>query len=271
MYLIGATESQKLEVRVLSDRFCNEKKFCGDCSHTGRLFFIDADNQVSFNKCHCLLKIEAEERLTANLPKTNIPLKYWNLDFINYRNLGKDDDEKELNKKGMTRVYHYRDNLKKNRKEGIGLYIEGPNGVGKTFLATSLGKEALRQGFSVRFHLLSEIISLTSDSWEDKTILRTLSKLKTCDFLIIDDADKPYYSKNQNYKLSLFDDLIRYRVQNLLPCIVTANVELREATETFNEALHSLLNEQSINVVLVGNDYRKEIHANRTKETSSTT
>lgn len=257
-----------MQIQVLTDRYRDEKNYCEHCHHTGRLFCIDNDREVSFNKCTCLLKIEAEERVSANLPKTNIPKKYWNLDFINYRNLGKDDEEKELNKKAMARLYQYRDNLKKNLKDGQGLYIEGPNGVGKTFIATSLGKEALRQGFTVRFHLLSEIISLTFQSYEDKEVLRTLSRLKTCDFLIIDDADKPYSTKSSP-KLSLFDDLIRYRVQNLLPCWVTANVELRDATETFNEALHSLLNEQSLNIVLLGEDYRKHIHANNAKETVS--
>lgn len=270
MYIPGATESQKLQAEVLSVRYRDEKKYCESCHHIGRTFLIDGDKQLSFNKCNCLLRLEAEERVTLGLPKTNIPVKYWNLDFINYRNTGRNEEEKELNRKSMAKLYHYRDNLKKNRKEGLGLYIEGPNGVGKTFISTSLGKEALRQGFSARFHLLSEIVSLTTDSFEDRAISRVLSKLKSCDFLIIDDADKPYHTKS-SFKISLFDDLIRYRVQNLKPCIVTANQELKDASETFNESLHSLLSEQSLNVVLVGSDFRKEIHATNSKEEVSNT
>lgn len=268
MNIPEASEIQNLQAKVLTDRYLDKEKFCTSCEHIGRKFYIDEDNQLSFHKCDCLLKHEAEERLSLGLPKTNIPCKYWELDFKNYRNTGRDDDEKALNKKSMDRIYNYRNELRKNRKEGLGLYIEGPNGVGKTFIATSIGKEAIRCGYSVRFHLLSEIISLTTQSFEDKSALRVLSKLKTCDFLIIDDADKPYSTKS-SFKISLFDDLVRYRVQNLLPCIVTANVELRGATETFNEALHSLLAEQSLNVVLLGEDYRKQIHATNSKEANS--
>lgn len=268
MIIPEASEVQKLQAKVLVGRYFDKEKFCTSCEHTGRKFYIDQDKELSFHKCDCLLKAEGEERLSIGLPKTNIPCKYWELDFRNYRNTGKDDVEKELNKKSMARVYNYRDDIRKNRKDGLGLYIEGPNGVGKTFIATSIGKEAVRQGYSVRFHLLSEIISLTFQSYDNTTDLTALSKLKTCDFLIIDDADKPYSTKSSP-KLSLFDDLVRYRVQNLLPCIVTANVELRGATETFNESLHSLLAEQSLNVVLVGTDFRKEIHGTKSKEVNA--
>lgn len=268
MNIPEASEVQKLQAKVLVGRYLDKEKYCSLCEHIGRKFYIDEDKQLSFHKCDCLLKIEAEERLLLGLPKTNIPCKYWELDFKHYRSTGRTEEEKELNKRSMARIYNYRDELKKNRREGLGLYIEGPNGVGKTFIATSIGKEAIRLGYSVRFHLLSEIVSLTMQSFEDKSTLKILSKLKTCDFLIIDDADKPYSTKSA-FKISLFDDLVRYRVQNLLPCIVTANVELRGATETFNEALHSLLAEQSLNVVLVGEDFRKQIHAIKSKEINS--
>ena len=257
MSLKNATPQQLRQIEVLSQRFRDQKKYCEKCKYLGVTFFIDNDNSVNYTACSCKSKIEQELKLDQFLPSTNIPKLYWSLDFRSYRNQGRNDEEKKVNDIALKKLYSYRDNIDKYRKEGIGVYLQGPSGVGKTFLATSLGKEAIRRGYRVRFYLLSEIVTLIMNGWNATSDRGSdLAILKTVDFLIIDDADKMYKSES-GIQLSLFDDLLRSRVQNQRPCIVTANTILSSTEKSFNKALHSLLLGQSVEVTLVGKDFRK--------------
>ena len=46
-------------------------------------------------------------------------------------------------------------------KKKLNLLITGPTGVGKTWIACALGNKACRDGFTVQYHRLSQVVRRT--------------------------------------------------------------------------------------------------------------
>jgi len=60
--------------------------------------------------------------------------------------------------------------------------------VGKTHLAVSLGMEAIRQGFSVYFVSLPDLLDRLVQAQAENRMRRKLSHLRKCRLLILDES-----------------------------------------------------------------------------------
>lgn len=189
-----------------------------------------------------------------------IPIKYWDFNLNDLR-----DDIS-----GIDKVEKYIHKLPLAYEEGQGLFIYGKNGNGKTLCACLIGKEALKQGYTVRFAFLGEVISSFIDTMYDPDLREKLhNDILGVDFLILDDVDKAYISKNGGYVDSVLDTLFRSRVQNCLPIIVTANKDIKEILqqqeEVFSKSLLSLFDESLLPIMFFGTDHRAELKKNARK------
>lgn len=198
---------------------------------------------------YCSARFDLYERCAASM----IPIKYWDLKL--------EDINKTI---GVDRIKMYINQLSLAYDNGHGLFISGKNGNGKTLAACSVGKEALKKDYSVRFTFLNEIITSFSDAMYDSSWRAQLKKdILEVDFLIIDDIDKAYISEDSKYVNSILDTLFRTRVQNCRPVIITANVGLdsilKSKEEVFSKSLLSLFDESLLQVAFVGNDKRKDL------------
>jgi DNA replication protein DnaC len=212
-------------------------------------------------KCtHCngkgCIKCSSQFDLFERCAHSGIPLKYWNLDL--------NDLEENTSVKN---IKSYMSKLDLAYKQGQGLFIFGKNGNGKTLSACAIGKEALRQNKTVRFTFLGEVISSFMNSMYDQKQRDALRKdILGVDFLILDDVDKAYISKDSAYVNSILDTLFRTRVQNCRPVIMTSNKRIDEIlgsqsvdSEVFSKSLLSLFNESLISIGFVGVDKREEL------------
>jgi len=68
------------------------------------------------------------------------------------------------------------------------VFLLGPTGVGKTFIATALGHHACRQGFTTSFYGMHVLIEQLTLSRTDGSFLRLRDKLIKVDLLILDDV-----------------------------------------------------------------------------------
>jgi len=190
----------------------------------------------------------------VNYAKAGIPIKYWSLDLedLSTGTLGVSDAKKYISKLDLA------------YQTGQGVYLFGQNGNGKTLAACAIGKKAIQQGYSVRFTFLGEIISAFVNSMYDNKQKTALQQdILEKDFLIIDDLDKAFVSKNSEYIQSILDSLFRTRVQNNLPVIITANKTLEDALssgeEVFSKSLLSLFDESLLPILFFGPDRRAEL------------
>ena len=72
-------------------------------------------------------------------------------------------------------------------KSAQNIFIEGPTGSGKTFLATALGEYVCRSGYTCIFNGITVLMERLMMSRTDGSYLKYREKLCKCDLLIIDD------------------------------------------------------------------------------------
>jgi DNA replication protein DnaC len=125
----------------------------------------------------------------------------------------------------------------KNYRKSLFLY--GVNNAQKTTTAKWLGRELIKQGFSVYYILMQELIQLLSSFYKEdsREVARQgeISKLLNIDFLIIDESfnkDKVAIAASE-YQLPYLDQFIRERleIQGKSTCFIS-NASPAELLET---------------------------------------
>jgi DNA replication protein DnaC len=138
------------------------------------------------------------------------------------------------------------------------ILINGPTGVGKSFLAQALGKRAIHEGFSVRYyrvaHLLEEIkVARASGSYTK--ILATLSRYSV---LILDDFG---VTPLKNDEVNDLFEVIEERMFNGV-IIMTAQLPIKEwhaylGNETIADAMMDRLIHSAHKIEMKGESMRR--------------
>jgi DNA replication protein DnaC len=123
----------------------------------------------------------------------------------------------------LTEVKRWKDAFKP--PGGRGLILEGPVGVGKTYLLVALAKELAEKGLSVRFSeffmLLGEIKAGFADGKADAA---QLAPLIDVDVLVIDELGK---GRNNEFELTVLDQLVCGRYNRGKTIIAATNFRLK--------------------------------------------
>lgn len=162
-------------------------------------------------------------------------------------------------------VQKYVGSSRKAIKEGIGLYLWGSNGTGKSHLMNCAFKDLIGKSHKVRIYSMDEIVDKFTSSWysdDDKKELNNV--LRNIDFLGIDEFGKnvdrdgnPVYLPDLVKRV--MESVIRYRVQMHRPIWFASNTDPKFVKDVFSEDIASLLREAVVPVCVRGEDYRKTI------------
>lgn len=118
-----------------------------------------------------------------------------------------------------------------------GVIIEGPVGVGKTYLLAALAKEFAERGMSVRFTDFFQLLGVLKAGFsEGKADSAQLMPLINVDVLFIDELGK---GRNNEFELTILDQLVSGRYNQSKTIIATTNyrLDLRVGAHEFNIAL----------------------------------
>lgn len=189
-------------------------------------------------------KIEAAAifELYIKQAKANIPVKYWDfrLPDLTWSSIATEKLKKYIKK------------LDYAKQKGIGLFLYGSNGVGKSVSAAVVLKYALQRQYTARWSMLSELISLSSDGVYDKEARdRFRKEVLEVDFLVIDDIGKTFVSQKSTFTSVHIDFLFRTRSNQCLPTIVTGNLpreQIATGEDSFSKGLMELLQENLLDV-----------------------
>lgn len=157
-------------------------------------------------------------------------------------------------------IHKYIDSSDKYINRGVGFFISGTIGAGKTLIANLLLKALVRQDYDCYFTTFTNTIESFTATWgsqENKTIFA--ERFMRSKVLCLDDLGREQRSSN-SLPVSTFDHILRTRVLQGLPSILTTNLSPPEIRRGYGAAVLSLLMEQSIGMHLEGQDYRPQAH-----------
>lgn len=171
----------------------------------------------------------------------------------------------------LAHVKNYLRKFAEAKESGVGLYLWGSNGTGKTHLMCCAFKELISRKQTVRVFTIDEIVDQFTASWYSPEHKRELNHmLRTVDFLGIDEFGKNVGKDGEAIYLPdmvkrIMESVIHFRVQMKRPIWFSSNTDPKFVREVFSEDIASLLNEAVIDVCVRGEDYRKIVQRNNKK------
>jgi DNA replication protein DnaC len=142
---------------------------------------------------------------------------------------------------------------------GEGLWFHGPHGTFKTSAAVAIAKEAERQGYSVGFRTVPELLwrlRSTHDEGSVDSYERLLDKLVQLDLLVLDDFGA---ERTTEYALEALYAIVNKRLLDKRAILVTTNLEPDDLADQVGERIVSRLYEVCGHPLnFLGSDSRRE-------------
>lgn len=239
---------------------------CITCRGAGQYRWHGPDGQPADWECDCT----GQWSLHHFLLNANIGLTYQRLSW---------GDMTATEPEAVAKVEAYIANAEAYTAAGVGLILYGEMGTGKTALSSLLLKALLGLGYDGYFttfgEMLDTFMSTFRDVDEKKWFYR---RIKNAGVLVLDDLGKEHRQqtmlskeaaanmgekpglqrRNMAITDSTFDEVLRHRVANSLPTIITTNFDLTQVQEGYGANIISLLRERSTTYRFTGADFRND-------------
>lgn len=226
------------------DKMHKQCKFCGKLLDLKDYMALYENNYIeniatAYSRCNCeeankIWKrydefIEKEKLKEFNLKQidklfqnNNLGKRQLNSTFENYKITNK-------NKKAYENAKKYANKLI-NRETDKGLFITGTYGVGKTYLASCIANETIKNKNTVVFGTLIQLLDYIKDTYKDSAVSdkEYLNLYSSVDLLIIDDLGK---EKPTEWVLEKLFLIVNNRYNNYLPIVITTNYNRNQLRE----------------------------------------
>lgn len=188
---------------------------CDLCKDSGRpgFIYIRTPSQIVMKECQCHIDWKIKAKLKLDAEKANL----WSTDEILKYN-PEIDYVGEASRKHVYNLKNYIARYKEPAYQEASIYMWGPNGTQKTFLAQWLGIEMLRNKRTVKFMLMNRLLQKLSSNFDSDPELQAFrQELLDVDVLILDESfskDKVTLYKG-GYQLPFLDSFLRERCDAL--------------------------------------------------------
>lgn len=234
---------------------------------------------MGFNRMvRCICKCQAEkrdreqelerqrekQRIVDKIKRTSLlGDKYKDVSFNNT------DTSNEDFKKIFNRCKKYCEVAEQILDRGIGIYLFGNKGTGKSRLTACMANELMDNYYTVLYTNFSEISKYIRGTFNksNETEYEFLERLSSIDFLFIDDFGTELVTKNDQdlWLQEKVFEVINKRYNNNKPIIFTSNYSLRQLIEERGLADKTIdrINEMCEVMKLEGDSYRRKVKAER--------
>jgi DNA replication protein DnaC len=190
--------------------------------------------------CDCA----TQRNLYRHYLSANVGEQYQRLDWVDY-------DGSLMVRNGVKK---YLDHYKSAKQNGMGIEFAGQTlGTGKTFAATHIAKELIKQGENVYFIPFLSIMNLYTNA-QDQELERHLMSVS---FLCLDEIIPGNTGAQAGLFARRFEELIRHRTNFNLPVISTTNLTYNQL-EHYYPRTYSLLEAKQMKIEVEGKDARME-------------
>ena len=226
------------------DKIHKQCKFCGKLLGIKDYMALYENNFIeniatAYSRCNCeeankIWKqydeiIEKEKLKEFNLKQIDKLFKNNNLGKRQLNSTFKNYKKTDKNKKAYENVKKYTNKLI-NGETNMGLFITGTYGVGKTYLASCIANETIKNNITVIFGTLIQLLDFIKDTYKDYNTSdkEYLDLYSSIDLLIIDDLGK---EKPTEWVLEKLFLIVNNRYNNYLPIVITTNYNRNQLRE----------------------------------------
>lgn len=159
----------------------------------------------------------------------------------------------------VAKIEKYFDNLKDFRTKGVGLYLHGANGTGKTLLVSISFMMLLKDRRNVAIVSLEELITLYTSGWYDSSVKNEFMQLLNTEYLCVEEIGKefrPTTSSSTNVAVTTLFKVLEHRLRKKLPTWFTSNVLPEHLSDIYSEDIASRFREMCGIVQVKGEDFR---------------
>lgn len=195
--------------------------YCGKC-HTKKQCLtpkiLNIEPRVVSCPCKCQIEREEAEKermeflqqVQRNTANAQIPVHYTQatVDML-------DDENRKI-------AVRYLANFYENKGDTIGLLLYGDVGTGKSFLASCLANDMLKNGYSVKWLSTMQIVERGA-FYSDEEYRQYTAEIVDPDVLIIDDLGA---ERGTEFAMERVFSLVDTRISSDKPIIVTTNVDI---------------------------------------------
>jgi hypothetical protein len=178
---------------------------------------IAVAGSIRIEICKCATQAVALRRVE----EAGIPKRFYDWDL---RHLQKGFRLK--NKESLYLVKRYINNISKNIKNGKGLWVSAPPGLGKNQLLCYILRLALERNYKAYYIKAQHIPSLRIDSWKDKEAKNIFYRLtESSNIVAVSDLDKGPVSLDLNsFRVQQFYDVVSSIDDCKISLLVSSNV-----------------------------------------------
>ncbi|MEA5128315.1 MAG: IS21-like element helper ATPase IstB [Proteiniphilum sp.] len=143
-------------------------------------------------------------------------------------------------------------------RDNKNVFITGPTGTGKSYLATALGNKACQEGCKVLYANTAKLMGQLKIAKVKGTILGEFKRIERVDLLILDDfAMQSFDSQSRGIMMDIIED--RHQKKSTM---ITSQVPVKDwydaiGEKTVADAILDRLVHDSLRVVLYGESIRK--------------
>ena len=186
--------------------------------------------------CDCVKRY----RFYSGMVTSAIPMKYRYADIKVI--------QVEALKHSLGIIDTYVQNLDQNKKDGLGLYIYGTTGTGKSYISCYVLEQAILKGYTAFFCTVEQYKRALFDKDNDY-----IYNVNESDFTLIDDYGREF-SDTKGFIDSQVDEMLRFRYDRNKPTLITSNISARDIE---NLRIKSILSDAYLKIPFDCADYRK--------------
>lgn len=203
--------------------------------------------------CECLYSLT--NKMAAAELNENAPLeksRFDNFDIERYSD--KTDKENTVSSRTIMQTnFEYCERFAEQFDgKGSGILMVGNTGLGKTHLSLAIANKLIENGFCVVYGSVTELIRKINSEQFDEAKGDTMSLVKSCDLLILDDLG---VENKSEWNASLLYEIINTRQNKRAPMIISTNLDLDELTQCYGDRLSSRMFSMKV-MFFVGSDNR---------------
>jgi DNA replication protein DnaC len=213
--------------------------YCPTCDKTGKYLWRGQEHE-----CDCFYQLQ----LHKHYLNSGVGITYQRLDWDDWFS------DTELLSKVINRYLAF-----PYVQRGMGLYLWGAMGTGKTMLATLALKEFIKAGMRCYAATMDQMIDAYTSGWASTEDKRWFDrKIRYSEVLLLDDVGKE--GNRGTLPERTFNNLIRDRVQAGLPTLLTTNISPQELGYVYGSNSLRLLYESAMAIHFEGEDVSLQIN-----------